>query len=176
MIDDFREVLDYYNIPYRERAGSAELDLLCPFHDDNNFGNARYNMNKDAFHCFSCGAKGNKTQFVSSLEKCTYKEAAELLVNNFIGTGHNYDITTLTENLNKRSKKVQEKKSNLPILSACSERILSTIAAKKPTTAFIQTWFPVLLFLKSPSSEALTEKQIVSIYSDFSNQLNSELS
>ena len=33
-------------------------------------------VEKNAFHCFSCGAKGNVLDFVAAMEKCSVRDAA----------------------------------------------------------------------------------------------------
>ena len=61
------EILNRYNVDYKEDRYSSEINILCPFHNDNNYGNARINSETGLFNCFSCGKGGNIYQFVSLL-------------------------------------------------------------------------------------------------------------
>lgn len=172
MIDDFREILDYYNIDYREKFGTVEIDILCPFHDDLHFGNAKYNPTKDTFNCFSCGAGGNRYQFVSRLEGCTLQEAEQLLANDFKEGKKNYNIQTTVNNIERYKTRFFRKASdNSMLLNKTAERMLQTIADKKTTFVFLQQWFPTITFLHSPEAQSLTETEILKIHEDFSQKI-----
>lgn len=176
MIDDFTEILDHYDIPYKEKLLSPEIDVLCPFHDDMHFGNAKYNKNRDTFHCFSCSASGNKYQFVSQLEGCSLKEAEALLASNFKKERETYNISTLKDNLKRKTNKWLSTPVASAALLSCNDKMLQVMCEKRPPFSFLKKWFPVMLYLRGPSSEELTEKEIVNIYGEFYKQLNQELS
>jgi len=67
--------LDHYGINWLRKNGS-ELRGRCPIHQAG--GNDAFHVNptKNAFHCFSCKAKGNVLDFVAAKEKCSVRDAA----------------------------------------------------------------------------------------------------
>lgn len=73
---DFRPVLEHYGIELK--AKGAELVGLCPFHRDTK-PSFRVNLEKQVFHCFGCGAKGNVLDFVSRKEGVTIRASAEFV-------------------------------------------------------------------------------------------------
>lgn len=74
---DFDKVLAHYNLaPLPNRLG--QLTLRCPFHNDTK-PSLKITASKKGFHCFGCGAKGNVLDFVSRMEECDLREAAETL-------------------------------------------------------------------------------------------------
>lgn len=74
----FAEVLAHYGIPMRPDKG-YELVGKCPFHDEEK-PSFRVNTEKNVFHCFGCGAKGNALDFVVQKEGVSVRKAALLLV------------------------------------------------------------------------------------------------
>jgi hypothetical protein len=55
--------IDYYRaelpqMPQNHRHSGWVSGGLCPFHDDQQAGSFRVNLDSGAFLCFSCGAKG----------------------------------------------------------------------------------------------------------------------
>jgi DNA primase len=56
-------------------AKGRELTGRCPFHHDRK-PSFRINLEKRAFHCFGCGAKGNVLEFVAEMEKLPLCDAA----------------------------------------------------------------------------------------------------
>ncbi len=53
---------------------------LCPFHNDDSAGSFFINLEKGAFKCFSCGAKGGDIiSFVMQKYNLSFREALELL-------------------------------------------------------------------------------------------------
>lgn len=72
MFDNFNKNIDIItaltslNIKYRGKANSKGwIDIICPLHDDKNFGNASININSGVISCFNCGQSKN----ISSLLK-----------------------------------------------------------------------------------------------------------
>lgn len=177
MIDDFREILDYYNIDYQIKFGSQELDVLCPFHEGKlTYGSTKYNEGKDTFHCFSCGAHGNMFQFVSQLEGCTLQEAEALLRGDFKEGKKTYNVQIVVGNIERKKKRMLGNIENLQTLEATSLRMLFSIATKHPPHNFVNAWLPVATFLKGATAQAsLEEKDILNIYSTFTQQLGNSL-
>ncbi|HLK63278.1 MAG TPA: CHC2 zinc finger domain-containing protein [Bryobacteraceae bacterium] len=68
------QVLDHYQIKLR-RSG-RELRGSCPLHHGEGGNSFHANIDKNAFHCFSCGAKGNILELTAALEQCSLREAA----------------------------------------------------------------------------------------------------
>ncbi len=68
------QVLGRYGVKLK-RVGK-ELRGRCPIHQGEGTDSFHANTEKNAFHCFSCQAKGNVLDLVASLEKCTVRDAA----------------------------------------------------------------------------------------------------
>ena len=68
-------VLDRYTIKLR-RSGKSELRGRCPIHKGEGTDAFHVSTDKNAFQCFSCGAKGNVLDLVAALEGCSIREAA----------------------------------------------------------------------------------------------------
>jgi DNA primase len=67
-------VLERYGVKLK-RSGK-ELRGRCPIHQGDGPDSFHANTEKNAFHCFSCQAKGNVLDFVAAMEKCTVRDAA----------------------------------------------------------------------------------------------------
>ena len=68
------QVLDRYGVKLK-RSGK-ELRGRCPIHQGDGTESFHANTDKNAFHCFSCQAKGNVLDFVAAVEKCGVRDAA----------------------------------------------------------------------------------------------------
>src|SRR5260221_6212630 len=68
------QVLDRYRVKLK-RSGK-ELRGHCPIHQGDGTDSFHANTEKNAFHCFSCQAKGNVLDFVAAMEKCSVRDAA----------------------------------------------------------------------------------------------------
>jgi DNA primase len=68
-------VLDHYGINWL-RKNRSELRGRCPIHQGEGNDAFHVNLTKNAFHCFSCKAKGNVLDFVAAMEKCSVRDAA----------------------------------------------------------------------------------------------------
>src|SRR5690242_14673944 len=68
------QVLDRYGVKLK-RSGK-ELRGRCPIHHGDGADSFHANTEKNAFHCFSCGTKGNVLDFVAAMEKCNVRDAA----------------------------------------------------------------------------------------------------
>lgn len=69
----FEQVLEHYGVEV-EKKGS-EYVASCPFHEESK-PSFRMNVEKQVFHCFGCGAKGNVLDFIAKKEGCSIKDAA----------------------------------------------------------------------------------------------------
>src|ERR1043166_4477658 len=67
-------VLSRYGI--KLKATGKELRGRCPIHQGEGTDTFHANTDKNAFHCFSCQAKGNVLDFVAAMEKCSVRDAA----------------------------------------------------------------------------------------------------
>src|ERR1019366_1871785 len=68
------QVLDRYAVKLK-RSGK-ELRGRCPIHQGDGTDSFHANTDKNAFHCFSCQAKGNVLDLVAAMEKCSVRDAA----------------------------------------------------------------------------------------------------
>ena len=91
---DFREirarvsmsmVLEHYQVDWLGKQGD-ELRGRCPIHEGEGERAFHVNLEKNVFHCFSCGAKGNVLDFVAAMEKVSIREAG-LEMKNWFGVG-----------------------------------------------------------------------------------------
>ena len=73
----FEPVLDHYGFSPQGRG--PQKTLLCPFHEETE-PSCKVNLEKRAFHCFGCNAKGNVLDFVAKMENAELPEAARRLV------------------------------------------------------------------------------------------------
>lgn len=155
------EILDRYNIDYREDKYSDEVDMLCPFHDDNHFGNAKINSETGLFNCFSCGEGGNIYQFISKLEGVSVSEAYKKLINNFEEKNNNYNLDNL------RTIRVRLKDKNDELFEKVKLNILSNLREGKDQSKWliISNW---MMFHK----KNLKEKDILVFYNLFNKECN----
>lgn len=70
------DVVNRYGLELQTKG--PEMVGLCPFHEDSK-PSFRVNTDKQVFHCFGCGAKGNVLDFVARKEGVQIKRAAQLL-------------------------------------------------------------------------------------------------
>jgi DNA primase len=68
-------VLDHYQVKGLKAQGH-ELYGRCPIHKGEGSDAFRVSVQKNAFNCFSCHARGNVLDFVAAMEKCTVRDAA----------------------------------------------------------------------------------------------------
>ena len=68
-------LVDHYQINWL-RKSKDQLRGRCPIHDGEGDRAFHISLSKDAFNCFSCGAKGNVLDFVAAMEKCSVRDAA----------------------------------------------------------------------------------------------------
>jgi DNA primase len=156
---DIIDILNKYNISYRENSYSDEIDILCPFHDDHHFGNAKINKKTGLFNCFSCGKGGGIVRFVALLEGITDREAFLLLKGN-----NNYDLNTLQKKIDFY-KREQIKKDNRNL----SQRILYKILSNLPITPIDSTnyWLYICNCILSYN---FSEEELLQIYNKFLHQ------
>lgn len=67
--------LRQYQVRLR-RSGRNQYRGLCPIHHGEGRDAFHANLNRNLFHCFSCGAGGSVLDFVAAMEGCTLREAA----------------------------------------------------------------------------------------------------
>ena len=68
-------VLAHYQVNWLRQSGE-ELRGRCPLHEGDGVNAFHVSVSKNAFHCFSCQAKGNVLDFVAAMEKCSVRDAA----------------------------------------------------------------------------------------------------
>lgn len=67
-------LLDHYQINWL-RKKDDELTGRCPIHQGEGQSAFHVNLTKNAFHCFSCKARGNVLDFVAAMERCSVRDA-----------------------------------------------------------------------------------------------------
>jgi len=80
-----REVLeDYLVMEQLRRSGASEQYRGgCPIHGGQGLA-FHAHLDKNAFHCFACGAGGNVLDFVAAMERCSIARAAQRLQDRFL--------------------------------------------------------------------------------------------
>lgn len=73
---DTTDILDVVSNYLEVRRSGASYVCVCPFHNDTN-PSMHININKQFYHCFSCGAGGDVIKFVKEYEKIGFKDAVE---------------------------------------------------------------------------------------------------
>jgi DNA primase len=68
-------ILGRYQVNWLRKNGD-ELRGRCPIHQGEGADAFHVNAAKNAFHCFSCKARGNVLDFVAAMEKCGVRDAA----------------------------------------------------------------------------------------------------
>ena len=68
-------VLGRYRINWLRKKGE-ELRRRCPIHQGEGQDTFHVSLAKNAFHCFSCKARGNVLDFVAAMESSSIREAA----------------------------------------------------------------------------------------------------
>jgi DNA primase len=68
-------VLDHYGINWL-RKKDDELRGRCPIHKGEGTDTFHVSLSKNAFHCFSCKARGNVIDLVAAMEQTTVRDAA----------------------------------------------------------------------------------------------------
>lgn len=165
------DILDYYGIQYKEdRHKPSKLDILCPFHEDHNYGNASFDTDLQVFGCFACHAGGNVFQFVAKMEGISVKEAGELLASNFLER-RTYDLSGSQQLIQRniiRLQQVQQEKIKLAVTT--TTRMLREIARlqREDILAF---WMPVITMLVA---EPPTVKEILEVYQKFQSYILKE--
>jgi DNA primase len=152
------EILHKYDIPYREDNYSDEVDILCPFHEDHNFGSAKINKKTGLFNCFSCGTGGNVYRFVSLIEGIPEKEVFKRL--------HNitYDLQTLRVRLKSFSSEPTDLKKK-DFLDKMVRRILTNL--KGGDINKIHKWIVVCSYLLHNQNFFQDENQLLDFYRRF---------
>ena len=86
-------LLDHYQIHWLKKSGE-ELRGRCPIHQGEGQQSFHVSLTKNAFHCFSCKARGNVLDFVGAMEKCSVREAAAKIQEWFAVTSNLMPVET----------------------------------------------------------------------------------
>jgi len=71
-------LLRHYGVELR-RSGPDQYRGRCPIHGGEGRDAFHADAARNVFHCFACGARGTVLDFVTAMEGCTLREAAEKL-------------------------------------------------------------------------------------------------
>lgn len=179
LIYDVEEVLDHYGISYKSISGNPnEVDFLCPFHNDQHFGSARFNLKDGRWRCFSCPDGGNLFKFVSQMEHCNTEEAENLIASNFTMRTLNYNLDSLRDKL-EHYRMLHSTNGSIRRNSDASlkvvRKMLEGIGRKKVSVDFLEKWFPVLIYYSVNTVEDISSNShILHVYETFFNELNNK--
>lgn len=161
-------VLDHYQIDYAPRNNSDEILFLCPFHNDTHLGSTMFNSEKEIFHCWACGEKGNIFEFVSRLSNCTIKEAEALINSNFrdknIVDFYVRDVNDIQE------KTIRNEYETLA--TKITTKIFDVIKNKQTPFSFTSFWINMLPWIYYDHEDKLKkEKELLLLYKQFLEDL-----
>jgi len=114
----FQEILfalNKLNIPHEGEPNSrGYLSILCPLHNDKNFGNAGIDIQTGVINCFSCGNSEQLINLVKDkLKLSSFKEAFELITQRKLEEVSRVDHSLFSPILQKYIKK---EKTNFNII------------------------------------------------------------
>jgi len=150
------EILDKYGVEYKTDKYSRDIDILCPFHNDNHYGSAKINEETGLFNCFACGEGGNIYHFVALLEDISDKEAYLLVESDFNRKGK-YDISRLNKVHTRLDMSVLKLK----------EKVIDEILKKIRLTSRIDLKYKGIVICSWLKNVDIKEKQILLIYNEF---------
>ncbi|MFA5397294.1 MAG: CHC2 zinc finger domain-containing protein [Methanogenium sp.] len=153
------EILNRYNIDYKEDKYSSEIKILCPFHDDHSFGSTMINNDTGLFNCYSCGKGGNIYQFVALLEGVSNSDAYKLISSNFSDNTYNIDNLRRIRIKVKESYEVLENKIIFNILDKL--RYIGDLQFK-------HRWLIICNYIKF---QRYNEHQLLDIYSTLNKEI-----
>lgn len=77
-VSNISSVLNRLHIDYKESSTSM-IDLICPFHSDENYGSCKINAHTGLGFCFACQEGFDAIKLVRHINKCSFKEALSFL-------------------------------------------------------------------------------------------------
>jgi|GEM_PF-5859639 hypothetical protein len=170
------KILDHYGIPYQDIPYQPdEVDFLCPFHEDTNFGSARFNTEDGIWRCFACPDGGNIFQFVAQKEGCSITFAEKLISSNFTATG-DYNLDSLKgrlQNFYESHSRVSKRKK---FTEHCIGKMVRALCRKKVNRLFLGRWYPIFAYYSSDIrvEDSTYMREILDVYSIFFQELNME--
>ena len=100
-------ILEHYQINWL-RKSKDQLRGRCPIHDGEGDRAFHVSLTKEAFNCFSCGAKGNVLDFVAAMEKCSVRDAA-LKLSDWFALASDSDKAGASRGASKKKQKRRTK-------------------------------------------------------------------
>jgi DNA primase len=100
--------LNRYGVNWLRKSGE-ELRGRCPIHQGEGTDTFHVSLSKNAFHCFSCKARGNVLDFVAAMERCSVRDAALKLAEWFSIQPQDGDVKV------EKPKVVGESETNRPL-------------------------------------------------------------
>lgn len=109
--NDIFSMLNYLNIKHKTNPNyKGWIDIICPNHNDKDFGNAGVNINSGAIKCFRCGYKSHVLKEIKKFCNIQdYKEFLKFLQLNFYINLPNTSYTQSFKNNTKISNKSNTK-------------------------------------------------------------------
>jgi len=162
------EALEHYKIEYEDIRGTLEINVLCPFHTDTQFGSAKINSDTGLFHCFACGEGMNLYQFVARLEDITPKEAID-----FVDSGFEHKDRLSIERVKCKIKRVREgsndKMQKLDnVKQEIVDHILTKLSIETQSVWFLARWITICTGV---FSIPLTDKrELLQLYAVFNKE------
>ena len=76
--------LDRLNIKREDQPNhKGWLSILCPYHQDENFGSCSINLNSGVLSCFPCNKKRHILGVIQDFQHCSFDEAKRFIKNSF---------------------------------------------------------------------------------------------
>src|SRR4051812_19131414 len=80
-------VLQRYQVNGLKKGQGSEWRGRCPIHQGEGADAFHVNTEKNCFHCFACGKRGNVLDFVAAMEGCGVRDAALKIQQWFLPAG-----------------------------------------------------------------------------------------
>jgi len=109
-----RMALEHYGINWLRKRGD-ELRGRCPIHKGEGQNSFHASLNKGAFQCFSCSARGNVLDFVAAMEQCSIRDAAVKLQEWFSIPASNSQQGTKPKRAKAPENRAEAKAENQPL-------------------------------------------------------------
>ncbi len=81
--DQIIKAMNLLNIITNNQQNKNWLSILCPLHEDKNYGNASINLESGHIHCFSCHQKISIIDLMKQRFNINFKQAMEMIDNHF---------------------------------------------------------------------------------------------
>ena len=77
-VSNIHSVLNRLHIEHKETSTHL-IDMICPFHSDNNYGSCKIDGHTGLGFCFACQEGFDAIKLVRHVNRCSFQEALDFL-------------------------------------------------------------------------------------------------